>query len=152
MFDDEFKFEDDTFEVCDKDSKECGCEIKEKLSEIDKNLNSLNIFFDEVDGFAAKQVELFGTLSAKFPNISQFSTALHEAKELSSNVEKSKVFSLSSLDELEDIKEILKQKKDEKQNQNEVNEVISKLFLHIQDLANDKDALEDLKDIISRLN
>lgn len=150
MFGNEFKLDDDTFEISDTDKKVKHCEIKENFSKVNENLNEVGSFFDEIDGFMDKQIELFSTLNAKFPNISQFSIALNEAKDLNLNIQKNRSLLLSLSEKLENIENNVKQKMKKKQTENEIIKILLELSLHVENLSENEEVLEELKNIASK--
>ncbi|MDR0467714.1 MAG: hypothetical protein LBG67_02560, partial [Campylobacteraceae bacterium] len=70
MLENEFNFSDDLFGIQDINAKQDDIveeETKKNFPKTVENLRAVLSFFDEIDGFVAKQMELFGILNVKFP-------------------------------------------------------------------------------------
>lgn len=148
---DDVKLDDDTFEICDGSLNGCSSETKDKFIEVNEKVEALNSFFDEMGGFVAKQLELFSTLNTKFPNISQFSTALNEAKDINSSIDTVRDLSADIEEDLESLKSSFNEVIKEQNSENDVSKLISQLLSNLKEVSKDEEAIDLLNKIIFKI-
>lgn len=139
---------DNEFDTTNSSSKSY---VDNKMSSLKNNISDIDILVKDIDIFLKNQYELFEVLSAKFPNIKQFSNALQDADDLSITVSNIKKKSSSCKDDLVSLEEVLEIRERQSKYNNEAKNVFTKLFLHIDDIVDNPSTLAELKKIISKI-